>query len=41
MSWKMDAPEPTRRQQWLVVIALLWPLCGLAILWTIAAVAHV
>ena len=40
MSWEMDAPEPTRRQQWQAVIGLLWPLCALATLWTIAAVAH-
>jgi hypothetical protein len=42
MGWEiMDAPEPTRRQQWQAVIGLLSPLCVFFTLWAILAVAHV
>jgi hypothetical protein len=37
----MDAPEPTRRQQWQAFIGLLSPLCVLATLWAFLAVAHI
>jgi hypothetical protein len=42
MGWEiMNAPEPTRRQQWQAAIGLLSPLSVLAILWAILAVAHI
>jgi hypothetical protein len=41
MSRAMDAPEPTPRQIWQTVIGLVWPLCALATMWALVAVAHV
>jgi hypothetical protein len=41
-AWEiMDAPEPTRREQWQAVIGLLSPLCVFFTLWAILAIAHV
>jgi hypothetical protein len=42
MGWEiMDAPEPTRRQQWQAAIGLLSPLCVFAALWAILAIANI